>query len=89
MFFVASTYLKSQEEMEPLLSSHAEWLRIQHEEGSFLASGSQVPRAGGAIMAHGMSRSQLENLLANSPLAQAGAVHYTIEEIRPHTEAPH
>ena len=87
MFFVSSIYLKSREEIEPLLTNHAEWLRTQHEEGVFVASGSMVPRAGGAIMALGVSREQLESILANSPLAQAGAISYSIEEIRHNPEA--
>ncbi len=88
MFLVTSTYLKSREEMESLLPLHAEWLKTQHEEGIFLASGSVVPRSGGAIMAHALSREKLEALLASSPLAQAGAVHYKIEESSPMSKDP-
>ncbi len=88
MFLVTSTYLKSREEMEPLLPLHAEWLKKQHEEGIFIASGSVVPRSGGAIMAHALTREKLETLLASSPLAQAGAVHYRIEDTSPIPEEP-
>lgn len=81
MFVVTSTYLKPREEMEALLSDHAQWLREQHEAGIFISSGSNVERTGGAILVQGVDRPTLEALLVTSPLDRAGAARYELIEM--------
>ena len=83
MFVVVSTYLKPCDEMAPHLPAHAEWLKKQHEAGHFIASGSLLPRSGGMILVHALSRPMLETVLAEAPLARAGAARYEIVEMQP------
>jgi uncharacterized protein YciI len=83
MFVVVSTYLKSCAEVTPHLPAHADWLKKQHEQGIFIASGSLLPRSGGMILVQAISRPTLETILMEAPLAKAGAARYEIVEMQP------
>ncbi len=81
MFLVSSSYLKSRAEIETLLVAQAQWLKTQHDAGTFVASGCNLERTSGTILVRGLDLDRLEALLASSPFAQANAARYAIVEI--------
>lgn len=78
MFIVLLTYTAPLAQIDRLGPAHRDWLRACYDDGIFLASGPQEPRVGGAILAHGLPREELEARLAQDPFAQAGAATYQI-----------
>ena len=81
MFIVLLTYTAPLEQIDRLGPAHRDWLRGCYDDGIFLASGPQDPRVGGAILAHGLDREELEARLALDPFAQAGAATYHITKV--------
>jgi uncharacterized protein YciI len=81
MFIVLLTYTAPLAEVERHLQPHVAWLNTCYGDGIFLASGPQQPRVGGAILAHGLSRAELDCRLAEDPFAQAGVANYQVVEV--------
>lgn len=80
MFILTLTYTAPIDRIDALLPAHRDWLAEHYASGQFLASGRQVPRTGGVIVAHGGSRTEIERLVATDPLAEAGVCAYGIVE---------
>lgn len=87
LFVIEVDYKKDLEVIDELLDSHRDFLRGYYDEGIFLLSGPQVPRKGGVIIARGVSKEKLEELLKDDPFAQAGAAEYKIIEFLPRMSA--
>lgn len=81
MFIVLLTYTAPLERIDQHGAAHRAWLQTCYDDGVFLASGPQEPRTGGAILAHGLSRPELEARLAQDPFAQAGLATYHITQV--------
>jgi len=81
MFIVALTYVKPIEEIDPLMEGHMAWLKIQYDNGRFLASGRKVPRTGGVIFAAKMDRAALDEILAADPFHQHGVARFEVTEV--------
>jgi len=88
MFVVLVHYVKPLEVIDALIPAHVAFLDEQYQAGVFLASGRQVPRTGGLIMAHGVLREELERILAKDPFAVNGAAEYTVIEFVPSKASP-
>lgn len=80
MFVLTLTYVAELGEIDAALQDHAEWLDQQFSDGIFLASGRQVPRKGGVILASGTSRSDLERRVSEDPFSERGLATYVIDE---------
>jgi uncharacterized protein YciI len=65
------------------MEAHNIWLRHGFDEGIFLLSGSLQPSAGGVILAHGVSHTDLEQRVAGDPFVVEGVVTAEIAEISP------
>lgn len=78
MFIVLLTYTVPLEHIDAAGAAHRDWLRQAYDDGVFLASGPQIPRQGGAILAHGLSRAELEARLAQDPFARQGLASYAV-----------
>ena len=76
------TYTAPLERIDALLPAHRRWLDELYAAGTFLASGPQVPRVGGIILARG-GRADLAALVRDDPFARAGAAEYAIAEFQP------
>ncbi|MGL5038932.1 MAG: YciI family protein [Aeromonas sp.] len=83
MFVVTLTYVKPLEMVDRFIAAHIEWLERQYDAGLFLASGRRVPRIGGVILANGLTRAVLEEVLAEDPFQQAEVAEYEIVEFVP------
>lgn len=81
MFIVLLSYTAPLERIDAVTADHRRWLDACYERGLFLASGPQMPRTGGAILAHGLGRQALEALLAEDPFAMAGVAEYRVIEV--------
>lgn len=80
MFLLLPRYVAPLERIDELLPAHTAWLERHYAEGSFLASGRQVPRRGGVILAALPDRAAAEAVTADDPFVRAGAAEYDIVE---------
>lgn len=83
MFVVTLRYLVDLDEVDAVLPEHVAWLDQQYADGVFLASGRQVPRAGGVILAAGTTRADLDRRLALDPFGRRGLAAHDVVEFVP------
>ena len=88
MFIVSVAYQKPLEVVESHLPAHIAFLDTYFSKGIFIASGRKVPRSGGVILAQGVSRPELEEILENDPFKSNGIAGYEITEFAPNRTAP-
>lgn len=88
MFIVTMTYTVPLEQIDALLPDHVAWLERNYAAGRFLASGRQVPRVGGVILAQAGSREELLAVLAEDPFQQAGVAELQVTEFLPTMTVP-
>lgn len=88
MFAVILTYTQPLEVMDKLRPPHLDFLDKYYAKGVFLASGRQTPPVGGCILAKGVSREELEEILKEDPFHTENAATYQIVEFSPNKFAP-
>jgi uncharacterized protein YciI len=57
-------------------------LEASFRSGTFVAAGRQLPRTGGIILARGLSRGALAELMQRDPFVSTGAASFAITEFR-------
>jgi uncharacterized protein YciI len=82
-FVLVVRYTAPLEEIEALMDAHRAWLDRHYAAGTFLASGPQVPRVGGVILARGESAAAIRDLVGTDPFLRAGAADYDVIEFAP------
>ncbi len=65
------------------MAAHNDWIRKGFEDGVFLMTGSLVPGKGGMVLAHQISRTDLEARIAGDPFVREKIVSAEIHEIQP------
>ena len=65
------------------MQGHRDWLQAGFERGHFLLAGSIVPGAGGAILANGVSKEDLDAIVNQDPFVKEDVVTAEILEIEP------
>ncbi|GAA2273707.1 YciI family protein [Nonomuraea roseoviolacea subsp. roseoviolacea] len=88
MFVVSVHYTSPLERIDALMSAHVEWLDRNYAAGVFLASGRKVPRTGGVVLAAGVSREELDAIVAEDPFAVEGVATHEITEFLATKTAP-
>ena len=88
MFIVLLTYQKPLAEIDRLMKEHVGFLQRQYEVGLFVASGRQVPRTGGVILARATDRQSLEAIMARDPFVREGAARFEVIEFTPSQTRP-
>lgn len=83
MFVVLLRFAENKVKASQLMEGHKEWIERGFDDGLFLLVGSQRPDSGGAIVAHNVSRSELQNRVANDPFVAENVVNAEILEIAP------
>jgi len=83
MFIVALRFSQNRSEAAQYMDAHKDWIRRGVEDGVFLLVGSLQPNAGGAIIAHNISLSRLQDRVALDPFVVEGIVAAEILEIAP------
>jgi uncharacterized protein YciI len=77
-------YTASEQEAQPYVAAHVEFLDRHHRDGTFLVSGQTVPSAhGGAIVARGVDRATAERITQEDPFVRAAVGAYTIVTVDP------
>lgn len=80
MFIVSLHYIQPLEVVESHLQAHRAFLDRFYQQGVFIASGRKVPRNGGVILAKGVTRAELEEVLDQDPFRAQGVADYQITE---------
>ena len=83
MFVVLLTYKRPIEDVEKFLAEHIEFLNAQYDAGVFMASGRRNPRTGGVILASGVERDVLEQILERDPFKRERIADYEVVEFVP------
>jgi uncharacterized protein YciI len=82
MFVVVITYTSPLPEIDRLMREHVAFLEECYRGGLFLASGRQVPRTGGVILATAPSREDLEEIMGHDPFVHEKVATFEILEFR-------
>ncbi|SFB74401.1 Uncharacterized conserved protein YciI, contains a putative active-site phosphohistidine [Flexibacter flexilis DSM 6793] len=88
MFLISLTYKKDLQELDAHLPAHSAFLDKYYQAGKLIVSGRKVPRTGGIILAHQLTRTELEQILTEDPFYTNGLADYEITEFTPTKHAP-
>lgn len=83
MFVIFLTFAENRSEAGRLMDAHKAWIRQGVEEGIFHLVGSLTTGTGGAILAHGETRAEIEVRVAHDPFVIEGVVSAQIHEFVP------
>lgn len=88
MFVVMLHYLQPLPVIEQHIAEHRTYLERHYAAGHFIASGPQVPRIGGVIVAADMARDALDAILEEDPFYREGVAQYQVVEFTATKVAP-
>ena len=83
MFLVLLKFSANKAQAARFMEGHNAWIQRGLDDRVFLVVGSLQPKAGGAILAHGMSRPALEARVSQDPFVAEDVVKAEILEIAP------
>ncbi|HEV7372541.1 hypothetical protein [Arenibaculum sp.] len=83
MFVVTLRFSTNKAQAPRHMDGHNAWIRRGFEDGIFVLTGSLPGGAGGAVLAHNVSREELEALLREDPFVAETVVDADILEITP------
>ena len=83
MFVVISTYKKSLDEIDKKREEHLAYVKNFILSGKFLAVGRKNPVSGAVIIAHNVTKNELEKIFRNDPYYLNGLAEYSITEFNP------
>ncbi len=83
MFIVTLRFAANRDKAGALMDEHNAWLRRGFEEGILLLAGSLQPRAGGVILANGVSRQALNAFVQSDPFVAQNVVAAEVLEVVP------
>lgn len=83
MFVVILRFSQNKEQASTYMDGHNQWIRSGFEDGVFLMVGSLKPGLGGTVVAHGVSRGDLESRVNEDPFVAENIVTAEILEIEP------
>lgn len=83
MYIVLLTYKRPLSEIDRYGTEHVAFLDRYFQAGKFIVSGRQNPRTGGVIVAHKVTKEELEEILKEDPFHQHQLADYQITEFIP------
>ena len=83
MFAVISTYKKSLDEVDKKREEHLAYVKNFILSGKFLVVGRKNPVDGAVIIAHNLTKKELEEIFKNDPYYMNGLAEYSITEFNP------
>lgn len=83
MFIVFLRFSDNRAKATQFMEGHNAWIKDGFDGGIFLMVGSLQPNAGGAILAHNISREDLETLVQKDPFVTERVVSAEVHEISP------
>jgi uncharacterized protein YciI len=87
MFIVLLHYVQPLTLIEKYLQEHRDFLDKHYTAGHFIASGAQVPRIGGVILAKNLNREELNTVLNEDPFHRERLATYKVIEFSPNKYA--
>lgn len=82
-YIVEITYRAPLARIDETVTAHRAHLQTGYDQGMLLASGPQVPRSGGILVARAPSREALEAFIAKDPYQVQGLAEYRLIEFQP------
>ncbi len=83
MFVILLRFSSNKVQAGQFMDGHKEWISRGFEDGVFLVVGSLQPNAGGGIVAHNITRSDLQSRVSEDPFVAENVVSAEILEIDP------
>ena len=83
MFIVFLKFADNKAQADAFMDGHNAWIKQGFDDGVFLMSGSLQPKLGGAVVAHGVTRTELQARVDADPFVAKGVVTAEILEIAP------
>jgi len=83
MFIVLLKFSANKAQAGQFMEGHKAWLKRGFDDDVFLMSGSLQPQLGGGIMAHNVSRADLDARVNDDPFVAHGVVTPEIIEFEP------
>src|ERR1700756_2832432 len=87
-FVVEISYRVPLARIEETVPAHRAHLQTGYEQGLLLASGPQLPRTGGILLARAPSREVLEDFIARDPYRVQDLADYRLIEFQPVKHQP-
>jgi uncharacterized protein YciI len=88
MFVVLLRFSDNRGMARQLMASHTDWIQRGLDDGIFLVVGGLEPNLGGAIVAHGLTRPDLEARIGTDPFVAHDVVRSEVLELSPSKTAP-
>ena len=83
MYIVLLKFSGNRDNAEQFMASHNAWIKRGFDDGVFILVGSLQPKKGGAVLARGIDREELESRVNNDPFVAEKIVDAEILEITP------
>lgn len=83
MFIVELKFAANKDEAGRFMEGHKAWLQRGFDDRVFLLAGRLEPDLGGGVVAHGISRTELEARVGQDPFVAEGVVSAEITELTP------
>ena len=83
MFIILLKFSNNKQQAGQFMQGHNDWIAKGFADGVFLISGSLQPNQGGAVIANGLTREELEIRLSQDPFVAENIVKADILEITP------
>lgn len=83
IFIVQLKFSEHKDKASHFMTGHNAWIKQGFDDGVFLMAGALQPQLGGCVMAHNLSRSELESRVNDDPFVAENVVRAEILEINP------
>ena len=83
MFAIFLKFAENRAKAPEFMDAHKAWIKQGFDDGVFLMVGSLQPNMGGAVLAHGVSRDEIEARVKEDPFVAEDIVTAEILEISP------
>ena len=83
MFIVLLRFAANRQKAGEFMEGHKAWLKRGFDDGVFVLVGSLLPGLGGGIVAHGVTRAELETRMSDDPFVAEDVVSVEILELAP------
>lgn len=83
MFVVTLRFSADKARAPQFMEGHNAWIRRGFDDGVFLLTGALQPGVGGVVLAHNISRADLEARVQEDPFVAEGVVSAEILDIAP------
>lgn len=88
MFIIQLKFSDNKSQAKDYMEGHKTWLQAGFERGIFVLSGSLQPNLGGGIIAHNVTRADIDRIVAEDPFVVHKVVTADIIEFSPSKSDP-